>query len=383
MRSIALLALLSVAVIATAQAKLPTLGSPSPVDFHVTSLDWHPTGDAMVYTRKEGTGKGVGIYMPGQDQGRVLIHLDKGDRVETHWLPGAKQALAIVYRKEVEANVPQTRIQVHLLNAEMQDGRMIFNRPLPDSQNPHMTVDTSPKLLHAIFRLNTGEAKKPMVSKHFVMKTGTQELTPSPDLDAAAEKGWSGPSWSIDGTAVYAAGSAPNSRLVTPGEVITVDGGQLIGTTNVSGASGATASTAVIELAIRDVEALTLSRTKSESLSGLTFRITSARAAAPPTGATVMELMPQSAILRQVKFRGSWVDAPFATSPIASQDHPIIVEFGRSKGQSKTIWLTSANKGAETGVLVSSNASQAWISPKSDIVAYLTDGALFIRTIKQ
>src|SRR5207253_4214112 len=82
---------------------------------------------------------------------------------------------------------------------------------------------------------------------------------------------------------------------------------------------------------------------------------------APPTGSTVLELMPQNATLRQVRFRGPWTEAEVAVPALAPFELPVMLEFGRSKGQAMSLWLTRGEqKKNDQGSLIAASASQAW-----------------------
>lgn len=372
MRSLLCLAVLASYVCGIAQSSLPVLGKPSPVDFHVRRVDWHPNGDAMTYERRVGDGQGIGVYRIGQDQGKVLVPLEKADRYESEWLQGTSHCVVIVYQDDARANPPARRIRVHLLNSETQQGREIFNREFPLALNPDMNVDTSPKLLHAVFRLYRNEGKERVV-EHFVLKTNGQELSPCPDLDAADKQGLSGPSWSIDGTAVYSSRSSSDPAA-------TFDEAKLRELVLLDRAAQKSWDGAKIRSEIMVADAYEKQKLVKDGLLALNLKWVAAPPA-PPIGAAVLELMPQNGVLRQVRFRGPWEEVKAEHAYIASIDQPVLLNLGRSKAQSKSIWLVEGDKAPESGTLISSNAAQAWISPKIRAVAYLTDGALFIREL--
>lgn len=98
-------------------------------------------------------------------------------------------------------------------------------------------------------------------------------------------------------------------------------------------------------------------------------------------GSTVMEVMPQNGVLRAVRYRGPWVETPKRGLAIETITQPFLVDFGRSKGQGVSLWLTALGTKAESGTLITPNARQAWTAPNYKAVAYVTDGALFIRRI--
>ncbi len=360
MRYFALLAVCGFAAISVGQS-LPKLEKSIPIDMHVSSVDWHPKGKALIYSRKDGAGRALGVYSLGQEQGKTLLPLAKDDRYEISWFSGKPNALVTTYRPLVEDGVAKTRIEVALLDAEHQTSRTIFSRVFDGKEKAGLDTDTSPSLLHAIITLRTVAGLK-----HFILKTGSFDIIPSLDLDKAAEQGISGPNWSLDGTAIYANGAVTALRS---GSFEVVNG-----TVKVA------EETAVID---RKIELTTAFEVKLslDSLSAgnaLRLRFTPPP---PPLGATVLELMPQNATLRQVRFKGAWNEVAPNLTPITSQNIAVNLNFGRSKGQTNSVWLTGPKQQAETGVLVTPFASQAWIAPRHTSVAYLTDGVLFIRVI--
>jgi len=330
-----------------------------------------------MYYREHGQGRGVGAFIAGQDQGKTLVTVEKGERIEAEWLPGTKKAIAITYLNERGDDGEVTRVQVHLMDAEAQSAKLIFNRPFAKSENPRMDVDPSPKLLHAIFRLRSTVEKKTR-TEHYVLKTGTPELANCPELDGAATKGFRGPVWSLDGTAIFMEGSGTPTYELRTGIDLKLD------ETALKLAEAQRQGDKQLQAITIELQGTLLNQREKlafTTLGGGNRWI--ARPAAPPVGTPVLELMPQNGVLRQVNFKGQWAESLVPTPSLQSQERQVVVEFGRSRSQSKSIWLTLPGKEPEHGTLVSSNASQAWLSPKNRMVAYLTDRALFVREISQ
>jgi hypothetical protein len=182
-------------------------------------------------------------------------------------------------------------------------------------------------------------------------------LLPSADLDKAVADGFSGPSWSIDGTAVY------------------VDHG----TANSTGALKAFMDMSAEISARQSKEVPVLS--KIPILSSM-FRL---EVAPPLAGASVFELIPSSAILRPVRFRGPWASRTSEVEPFQSRSHTAHIQLGTSRGASNSLWISPPKdaKNVDQAVLVSGNAGQAWIAPANLYVAFLTDGALFVKSIER
>lgn len=343
---------------------IPKLGVPQGVDFGVIGIDWHPKGNAMLYTQKDGDGFAVGSDMLGQSRGTTLIRYAKTDRPEFHWFAGKPNALVVVYRTSKDG----TKLEVDLIDVEHQTSKTIFERSFGPKENAYLEVDTSPSLLHAILTLNTDKT-----SRHFVLKTGTFEVIPSVDLDQADAKGVSGPSWSQDGTAVFADSTAlTNERRDVLERMRDVEAKiQFVGSTK---GAAAAESEFVIDLANLKGRAGILTG------EGMSFRFKMVPPM-PPTGATVLELMPQNATLRSVRFKGPWQDKPQPPVGLIPMPQSNLLSLGRSKGQANSLWLTIPSDKGQSGQLVAAQASAGWISPTGQAVAYITDGALFIRTI--
>ncbi len=331
-----------------AQAPLPRLEAPIGVDVNVQSVSWSPTGNALLYTKKEAAGTAIGIYGTGLPEGRVLFHIGPDDRMESQWFDGAPFVAVIVYRQVPGAEGPRHQADVHLLDAKTLKDRLVFSRTFESKSGIEIDVDPSPGLVHAIFRVKDGETKR-----HMVLATSLGPLIASPDLDAAVKEGFQGPSWSIDGTAVYG------------------KGGQSETNAQFDSSTGTVRVQFVLE---RDLRAKILG---DLPLLGKLFL---AKKPAPPIGTPVLEVMPGNGALRQVRFRGEWVSEEPELPPIGSSSKVHSLPFGVSRGQAHGLWLTRGEENPEEGVLIAPHAGEAWLAPRNRAVAYLVDGALFVRT---
>lgn len=342
----------------------PKLGTPQGVDFGVLGIDWHPKGNAMLYTQKDGDGFAVGSYMLGQARGTSLIHYAKSDRPEFHWFPGKPNALVVLYRPSKEG----TKLEVDLIDLEHQTSKKIFERSYAPKVNAYLDVETSPSLLHAILKLTTDKG-----DQHFVLKTGTFEVISSVDLDRASANGISGPNWSLDGTAIFAdASSVTDKRQAMIEQKLAADNAIV----QVLDARVKSVAAQETEFVI-DLKAAKLNLINTEAMS---FRLKFVPPM-PPTGSTVLELMPQNATLRSVRFKGPWQDKPQPPVGLIPMPQNNLLSLGRSKGQANSLWLTVPSDKGQSGQLVAAQATSGWISPTGLAVAYTTDGALFIRTI--
>jgi hypothetical protein len=103
---------------------------------------------------------------------------------------------------------------------------------------------------------------------------------------------------------------------------------------------------------------------------------------APEVGTPVLELMPANAALRQVRFKGAWEGIERKVAPLRTESSGSELPYRLSKGTSTSLWLTQDVKVPERGVLVAAHAQRSWLSPWNRAVAYLTDGALFVRELR-
>jgi hypothetical protein len=98
-----------------------------------------------------------------------------------------------------------------------------------------------------------------------------------------------------------------------------------------------------------------------------------------PVGASGLELMPQNGVLRPVRFRGFWVNPPVSPTDTVLVRQPEPLRFKNSSASTQSVWLRPADKNAVSGVLVSADADQAWLSADGKTVAFTVNGVLFVR----
>lgn len=353
MKAIAMLLASAAAMGALAQ-KLPTLNPAQAIDVRVKDVQWQPHGDALLYSKEEENGSGIGVFALGQVEGKVLLHLGKEDRWEAQWFEGSANVIVIVYKKHESPNGELTEVSVHLLEAKALREKKLFSRTFDAKDGVEVNVDTSPGLVHAIFRLTSKNE-----IRHLVLPTSGSTLIFSPDLDRANKEGYSGPVWSSDGTAIYQKGGGVFEKTYT-------------------------ASDNAVRLEMKLNEFVATEK-RGEfllgdlALVGIKFKLMNPP---PPVGTPVLELIPFNAALRQVRFRGAWESRDPEVVPLDNRTQINPLQFGTSRGEANSLWLTLAEEKPGRGVLIAPHASRAWISPWDRAVAYLTDGALFVRTIK-
>jgi hypothetical protein len=243
------------------------------------------------------------------------------------------------------------------LNGKAKSGTEVFSKIVPVGDKIDIDVDTSPSLLHAIFRVKSGKE-----TNHYVLPSNGGKLVASRDIDEAVKAGNYGPSWSQDGTAIYG-GTGQESRAFTlqGGKVISDDANKV-----------QTIVAKEISISFTAVEGKAL----LDGVNGLSFKLVPP---APPVGASVFEVVPSNGVLRPVRFKGPWSSAPEKPRALESKSNPSQLAFGQIRGSSTSLWLMV---GKTVGTMVAAHANQATIAPQDRAVAYITDGALFVREIK-
>ena len=348
------------------------LGDAKPVDIHVSAVDWDPNGQALIYTRDEEASKSVGAFGLGKFDGKTLLKLQKDDTYDVYWLANSNSALLVVHGAVPQAKTKSTEIRIYTLDADLQKIRKDFDETYEDKFVPSVDVDTSPLLKHAIVTL-----RREAEYRHMVIAPNG-DLINAPDLDRAEKDGLSGPSWSIDGTAIYS--NLPNTNKINTGLDYVVS---KTTTNNSNTGRGNSDSTTNGAVTLGEDQAIYFtSIIGREKLAG-TFRILFKLAPpTPPTGSNVLELMPSNAALRPVRFRGPWVEKHEEYTPLAPYNQPIVLQYDRSNAQDSSVWIKRGKEKGNPATLLGVHVSDSWLSPTESAVAYVIDGALFVRPIK-
>lgn len=323
---------------ATQRSQLPALEAPTAVDLRVESYQWHPHGEGALYARKDDNGTGIGIYRLGDLQGNVLLHLRPDETYEMQWFESAAAAIVIAYRKPEG----KTEISIHVIDARTKKSKKLFGQLFEG--NADVDVDPSPSLIHAIFRLKTGEK-----TQHLVLTQGGGALVYSRDLDRAVQEGFSGPVWANSGSAVYQKGGGQ------PVEIALNDGdSQIRGTAKFQ-----------VVLEVTEIK--------------LSSRFWVASRPAPPLGTPVLEVIPANGAVREIRFPGPWEwDRP-TVALLDVELTPQRLELRGEVGHSQSLWLVPGDVKGAKGIFVAAQADKPSIAPQNRAIAYLTDGVLFVR----
>lgn len=393
-------AVLSLALFGLAHGQvLPKLQPALAVDIRVQTVEWHPHGDALLYSRVQDDGIGIGLYELGDAEGKVVLHLAKDDHWTCEWFGGTDCALLTVNRKVQTGQGPGKEAAVYLLDAKRKTAYEVFARTVLGNEEISIDSDLSPGLTHAIITVSEGKR-----TYHVVLPINGGLLVASPDIDQAVAQGFSGPTWSANGTAIFGKGDGSNRITFTLG------GQKGQGTLTTDDKSNGI----VLELTAK----AEVQQSLESALSNLVFRIAPP---APPAGSPALEVVPANGVLRQVRSPGPWVDKPVEEGTMESVDSRSEIRFKRMLGSAHSLWLVLGKpspaqivgdgngnvvverglsrvvgdgSGGVTagqrpprddaiGILVAAHADSAYIAPQERAIAYIEDGALFVRLIQK
>ena len=342
------------------QTALPKLSDATAVDIRVSSVRWQPFGDALLYARDEDSGTGIGLYRASDSEGKVVLHLGKDDSWRSEWFSGCPFALVFVTRKVQAGWGSAKEGDVYLLDANQKTSYKVFSRIVHPKDELSIDAKLSPSLLHAVFTVHEGSSLY-----YAVLPNNGGRLVLSPDIDEAVKEGFAGPGWSVDGTATYAKSGS---------------NGQDRGQTDVDPAETRTLQQYVARTTDETVRLLLDAR----------MALAEWAATTPPAGTPVLEVVPSNGTLRQVRSPGPWKWRKEGQADLFSTKQALWLTYGRSRSLADSIWLSDSpvpadpvrNPDAE-GVMVAAHADSATIAPDDQAVAYVVDGALFVRQIEK
>ena len=376
MKSLIVLALASVAGFACSQNGPINLGEAKPIDVLVREVEWQPQGKVLIYRRDQEQGSALGVWEPGKFQGKVVLPIQKGESWDTTWLADSNSAIVVVEGPASEAKTKSKTIKIYMVDGDTQKAILMFNQTFDEKLAPEVEVNSSPSLKHAIVTFHNSAG-----SSHKVLNLGGGSLSDSPDLDRAEKEGLTGPTWSIDGTAIYS--NATRSKFESSEKT-----GRIIKTVRISSAdvTGSTVNVTTDETkGATSTREISLIRGDSVDVfstltSNLVFRIKFSPPV-PATGANVLELMTSNPILRPVRFRGAWEGAKEISAKVVPQGQSILLHFDQSNAQDTSVWLTRGTEKGAPATLVAVHVTDTWLPNTKTGVAYTIDGALFFRPI--
>ena len=366
-KSLIVLALASVAGFACSQNGPINLGEAKPIDVLVKEVEWQPQGKVLIYRRDQEQGSALGVWEPGKFQGKVVLPIQKGESWDTTWLADSNSAVVVVEGPAAEAKAKSKTIKIYIVDGDTQKATLMFSQTFEEKLNPSVEVNASPSLKHAIITFRNTQG-----TVHKVLTLGGGDFTNSPDLDKAEKEGLGGPTWSLDGTAIYSNSGGNNGRVLKVGQeaFITLDG-------NTSSTAGVLSVNDEFSVRLTTIDSTLLNDITASTIK-LVFRLSPP---VPTMGTNVLELMPSNAILRPVRFRGAWNGGNELSAMVVPQNQSILLHFDQSNAQDISVWLT---RGAEKGApatLVAVHVTDTWLPTTKTGVAYTIDGALFFRPI--
>jgi hypothetical protein len=342
----------------------------TPVDIHVKDVDWQPLGKALIYRRDSETGFGLGVYKPGRYEGKVVLDLEKGDKYDVTWFSMESSALVVVQTPQGKEQDKSTQIRIYLLDADKQTSKQVYSETFPKSATPKVEVNSSPKLRHSIVSFILKG-----ISRHLILCVGRDDLMAAPDLDREVNSGTPEPHWSVDGTAVY---SSLKVRRDDARHMLDIqDGGKTIAQVELAGPAYLDIPVEIRDLIIR-------SNTRDIDGNVITFTIQGPYArcyAVAKSGSTVLELIPTNAVLRQIRLREYWNWSETDKQELVSVELPVLLQYEKSNAQDISIWIKEDKKTSVPSTLVAVHASHTWLAPRDTAIAYVIDGALFVRTL--
>lgn len=349
-------ALLLASTTCTGQAPA-VLGDPIGLDVRVNWVDWHANGGSLMYTRDDHPGwMSLCVYSAGDKQGFKVLQLLEGDVWRAQWFPVEKRAIAWVGRNGKGLKANQTEWSVYLIDAQRHKAEKIFTKLFAPNAGVALDVDISPLLSHAIVTVIEAFEDGRNVN-HYTIPVGSSTMAPSTDLDQAAAAGAVGPIWTIAGTATYYAPLAevhPESNIFL-GNNLTLE--------------------------INQTTQIRLRESVASTLVPSYFRL-KIKLPAPATGSNVYEVMTTLPRLRPIRFPGEYSELPATPHGLFARSAPEQMEFGVLRGFSQSLWLTGTEDEVPlSGVLVAPKSELSWIAPDGKSIAYLVDGALFVRSI--
>ncbi|HVT13108.1 MAG TPA: hypothetical protein VHE55_12660 [Fimbriimonadaceae bacterium] len=326
--------------------KPPELGPPTAVDIRVQSVKWAPGGDALLYSRTEGKGVGLGLFVNGDDEGKVVLHLGHDDDWTAYWFYGETNALVTVQRQVTTTQGRKKEVAIYLLEGSRKDSSQVYSQFFDPGAQISVVPELSPSLTHAIVTIQDGKT-----AFYGVLPISGGKLIDSRDIAEAVAEHYSGPTWSKNGTAIFSKGD--DSR--------------------VAGESKPILRNSTITLEDSQAHKLAAEQALLFSLRGTSL---------PATGTPVLEVVPTNGVLRQVLSPGPWDEVRRQKRTDTWLFHPMRLELGHSSGTSKSLWIISGSQENAPGTLVAANADNAEIAPDEKAIDYTIDGALFVRQIK-
>ena len=244
--------------------------------------------------------------------------------------------------------------QLVLVDADTGKASTLFAGTYAENHAPEVLIEPSPSLRHAIITFAENGKRH-----HRILSTDSNRLVDAVDLDKAEKLGAQGPNWMATGTAAYT-NPSDSAHPPTTSSSLVASGSNAISTTSTA------TFTAIPPKAIPVLSDVPIVGTLFISRPGI----------AP--GTMVYELNPSQANLFESHYQ-PWSEVYSGIKRLRQKNSHIVARLDQSVAEADSTWL---KEDSGLPAYVAANASKVWISPRSKGVAYLIDGALFVRTIQ-
>lgn len=325
-----------------AQPWSQSLPDPEFVAKDVDEVSVSPEGRALAYLQVDSKGKRIGIYDVQADEAKPLLQLEKGLEVESlTWLAGGLKLLVCVRT--------QTEVSLHVLDAPGQTQSKLWSTHIPPKQRVDVHITRSPVLEHALVWIVTSpppEISALPAEQRWVITTSAKSMVYHPDLDRACAEGYYFTGWSSTGSAIL------TNEVLARG---------------FTGSLFRKSSEPQPETSPVPVQESAWTRDSSPFPQTMV----------PRPGNLVLECMPLTGALRQVRLKGAYQQTSKAPT-IRLQALPQSVRYGSSDSNLRTLWMTSREK-TEAAILLAPDAQRFWLAEAETGVAFLWNRMLFYR----
>ena len=337
---------------------LTTLSKPLFVAEKANEINWNHTGKFLGFAHRNENNHvdSIGVFDLTKESGKVLLQLDAKQTDESRcWLVGGPYELVAISEPSEGAAKPSTRLTVLSLDAAKMTVRKLWTAEIENSQKPSITIDPSPLIPHALVKVRTVGR-----DAYFTVTPQAAAMVISNDVSEARAQGNDFAGWSSDGTALF--GPSPESAESVASRFNSVS--DQLSTGDVKGELYLSSQIARIDRIAMYTSIKVRPRPNFEP------------------GSAVLEMLPNNGVLRSVRFNGYFPEEKQSKNVDAVVKRDDRLKFMESESGTQSLWLTRNRKDAKQGLLIASQAEEAWLEPHDRSVAFLTYGVLFVRKIQ-
>jgi hypothetical protein len=323
------------------------LGEAALVAGNVAESLWSPDGADLLYVSKSAKGTHVGLYSLKTESGAVALTLAPSEKIEKAvWLNAGHKALIVTRRKLAGREIETDLLTVRVLSVENAASQELWSSEFPTAISAKVELELSPILAHALVKLSFTSSRTMLV-----LTLGAKSIVPSADLLEVTKHGEELVGWSSSGTALF---------LLPAATTTTVDGAPVF------------------------LNAFYATQRRVPLLSDIPVlgRIFSTAPTSFQEGDPVLECVPSNGVLRPVRFPGFYEKTEESRYPLSLHVEQSELSLGTSAEPVQSLWLVGeGEKPAKKGSLISADAKFGALSPSARSVSFITNGALFVRSI--